>query len=230
MKWKLAPGEVFVQETLPHPAVNVVLGTHRAGVHGVVTKRFVVDLRGSGWVVGARFAPGVFFPFLGRDVATITDRDEPVPTVFGSSGKRAVRAAESATFDERVRILESLLLGKKPKLDAAMILARDAVRLAQREPSIARADGLAKECGVGVRTLERLFKKHVGCSPKIVIRRFRVHEACLRVQSGERVVWTKLAQDLSYFDQAHFIRDFKSQVGRTPLEYAKLCEAASARG
>lgn len=227
VRWQLGPGEAFAQETLPHPSVNVVLGTHRPGVHGVVTKRFVARLTGSGWAVGARFAPGVFYPFLGRDLATIADRELTLADVFGARGAALVRHADEAPMEERPALLEDFLAARAANLDDAMVAARDAVRLAQSDPSIARADVLAKRAAMSVRTLERLFRKHVGASPKVVIRRFRIQEACLHASSGTGVAWTALAQQLGYFDQAHFIRDFKSQVGRTPLEYAKLCERAS---
>ncbi len=35
------------------------------------------------------------------------------------------------------------------------------------------------------------------------------------------VEWARLAIDLGYFDQAHFIKDFKRFAGRTPHEYAR---------
>jgi AraC-like DNA-binding protein len=63
----------------------------------------------------------------------------------------------------------------------------------------------------------------VGVPPKWVVRRFRVQEACERVKTGEAPNWSQLASELGYFDQSHFIRDFKDQVGRTPAEYAAWC-------
>lgn len=40
---------------------------------------------------------------------------------------------------------------------------------------------------------------------------------------GKVVEWPKLALELGYFDQAHFIKDFKAIVGKSPTEYAKDC-------
>jgi AraC-like DNA-binding protein len=54
-----------------------------------------------------------------------------------------------------------------------------------------------------------------------VIKRYRLHEAAEQLAAGEVVDWPRLALDLGYFDQAHFIKDFKTIVGRTPAEYAK---------
>jgi AraC-like DNA-binding protein len=44
---------------------------------------------------------------------------------------------------------------------------------------------------------------------------------------GEAVNWAKMALDLGYFDQAHFIKDFKRLIGQTPAEYASRVGAAS---
>jgi AraC-like DNA-binding protein len=54
-----------------------------------------------------------------------------------------------------------------------------------------------------------------------VIRRYRLHDAADRLAEGESVNWPDLALDLGYFDQAHFIKDFKAIVGVPPAEYAR---------
>jgi AraC-like DNA-binding protein len=54
-----------------------------------------------------------------------------------------------------------------------------------------------------------------------VIQRYRLHEAIERVAEGQIVDWSALAADLGYFDQAHFIKDFKALVGKSPTEYTR---------
>ena len=76
-------------------------------------------------------------------------------------------------------------------------------------------------CGLNKRGLQRLFQKYVGASPKWVIQRYRLHEAVARVQAGAPMNWAVLALDLGYFDQAHFVRDFRQLVGVAPGEYEK---------
>jgi len=60
-----------------------------------------------------------------------------------------------------------------------------------------------------------------------VIKRFRLQEAADKLAAGEVVNSAKMAHDLGYFDQAHFIKDFKSVIGRTPAEYARQVGVAS---
>jgi AraC-like DNA-binding protein len=79
----------------------------------------------------------------------------------------------------------------------------------------------AGDLRVSKRQMQRLFSLYVGVSPKWVIMRYRLHEAVERMTNGETVDLPGLALDLGYFDQAHFIKDFKAMVGRAPGEYAK---------
>src|SRR4051794_29443199 len=78
VRWDLRDRAPYEQETLPYPCVNLVIGTHRPGLHGVGTRRFVARLEGEGWVVGTKFRPGGFRPFWGAPMGTLTDRDLPL--------------------------------------------------------------------------------------------------------------------------------------------------------
>ena len=79
----------------------------------------------------------------------------------------------------------------------------------------------AEVAGLTVRGLQRLFHREVGISPKEVIRRFRLQEAAQRLIREPDLACGELALDLGYFDQAHFIRDFRSVVGVTPEVYRR---------
>jgi AraC-like DNA-binding protein len=83
-----------------------------------------------------------------------------------------------------------------------------------------RVGELAARHGMSPRSLQRLFRRYVGVSPKWVLRRYRLHEAAERIAEGRDGDWARPALDLGYFDQAHFIRDFKALVGASPAQYA----------
>ncbi len=228
VRWQLRGREPFAQETLPHPNVHLVVGTHRPGVHGVGTQRFVAALEGEGFVVGVKFRPGGFFPFFKRDVIELSERELPIAEVFGTAGASLeAEVMAAATDDARIERIEAFLRSREPAADDLMTLAAHAVEVVRADPSVARATELAARVGVSRRTLERTFRRYVGVGPKWVIRRFRVHEACERIAAGALPCWSALAAELGYFEQAHVIRDFKSQVGRTPSEYAAACASSA---
>jgi len=89
------------------------------------------------------------------------------------------------------------------------------------DPGLTRADDLAREFGLGIRRLQRLFAEYVGVGPKWVIRRYRLHEAAAAAAGGAGPDWVGLAADLGYSDQAHLVRDFSAMVGVPPARYAR---------
>jgi AraC-like DNA-binding protein len=55
-----------------------------------------------------------------------------------------------------------------------------------------------------------------------VLQRYRLHEVLERLAPGQPVAdWTALALELGWFDQAHFIRDFRALTGTTPTAYRR---------
>jgi AraC-like DNA-binding protein len=225
VRWDLRGRAPHPQETLPHPSVNLVIGTARPGVHGILTQRFHVLLEGRGQVVGTKFRPGAFYPFVRVPQSDFTDRTLPLSGVFGREGEALESAVLAAEGDDRRQIdhIETFLRARLPERDPNVALLGDVVRLALEQRSITRVEALAAQAGLPPRTLQRLFRRYIGVSPKWVIRRFRIHEAAERASAGTAVDWAATASDLGYFDQAHFIKDFKVQVGRSPAEYAALC-------
>ena len=221
--WDLRGQPVYHQDVLPHPSVNLVLEPGRSEVVGVMTGKFTRLLEGLGRVFSAMFWPGGFSAFYDGEQADLTDRRIPLGEFFDID----VRALEAQVFEvaqddaARLDALAAVLLSRGPVMDPAAQQARDIVRMIVEDPDILRVDHVAERVGLGVRTLQRLFSRHVGASPKWVIRRKRLHEAAERLADPEPPDLTSLAAELGYADQAHFVRDFRDLVGVTPASYTK---------
>src|SRR5690606_17313279 len=108
-----------------------------------------------------------------------------------------------------------------PEPDDNIELINQIIDCVVADRRITRVDQLAAIFERTPRSLQRLFSQYVGVSPKWVIKRYRLHEAAEQLASGMGVDWPQMAQELGYFDQAHFIKDFKSIIGVTPAEYAR---------
>lgn len=222
VEWKLKDKESYRQESLPHPAVCIVVEKHRGEIFGVVDARFVKVLEGNGRVLGIKFWPGGFFPFLEMPVSTLTDRVIPLSNVFGNDGEEFEDAASLQADDEKdVACAETLLTSRNPVQDHNVTTIRQIVEQIASSRDITKVDQLVEHIKISKRTLQRLFGRYVGVSPKLVIQRYRLHDAIEKIDRGMYVPWAKLAIDLGYFDQAHFIKHFKSLVGKSPEEYAR---------
>jgi AraC-like DNA-binding protein len=118
-------------------------------------------------------------------------------------------------------VIQGWLHRRLPPRDERAEWIATVVERAATDRGITRVEHLASGLGIGVRALQRLFAEYVGVSPKWVIQRYRLHEAAERIAAGEVRDWADLALDLGYADQAHFIRDFRRWVGRSPGDYAR---------
>jgi AraC-like DNA-binding protein len=225
VSWDLRGRDPYEQHVLPYPSVNMTFTTGgRCRVAGVPRGRFSEVLHGTGRVVGVRFRPGGFRPFLGAPVATITDRFVPVGELFGAAGRALGETVLAANDAAAVAAVEAFLLPRAtgPGPDAELVAA--VVARAAGDPGVTRVDQLADEFTVGVRRLQRLFAEHVGVGPKWVIRRYRLHEAAARAADGTGLDLVALAAELGYADQAHLTRDFTAIVGMPPARYARSQE------
>lgn len=220
--WDLRGQEPYASETLPHPSIHLVVEPDVAHIVGVVTSKFSRLLKEQGQAFGIKFNPGAFYPFVQRPVSHYTDRNVGLADVFGTAGIAYESTVRAATSDvERVAAAENFLRQRAPIPDKNITLVNQVVSLISAERAITKVDQLASRFNSNKRSLQRLFHQYVGVSPKWVIQRYRLHEAAERMAAGEGIDWSRLAADLGYFDQAHFIKDFKAIVGRTPAEYAK---------
>jgi AraC-like DNA-binding protein len=209
-EWDLRGQEPYRQKIVPYPTVQLTFRDGDAVVRGPERGHVVRVLEGRGRVFGVTFRPGCFRPFLGASVSTITGRALPASAVFGP---------DLPPGDQRE--VEEFLRARLPAPDPLAGQAAAVVALVQAEPQLTRVDDLAARAGVGIRRLQRLFAEYVGLGPKWVIRRYRLHEVGERLASGADIDWVRLAGELGYADQAHFIRDFTAMVGESPTRYAE---------
>jgi AraC-like DNA-binding protein len=173
-------------------------------------------------VFGVKFRPGGFRPFLGRSVSTLRNRSAAFCDVFGPDAS----GLESKIFAHRedaamVALVERFFAARMPPPDPDMDRVGEIVDGIAADRGITTVEQVTARWRLGKRTLQRLFNGYVGVGPKWVINRYRLHEAIERLAGDAPADWTQLALELGYFDQAHFIRDFKALVGRTPAAYVR---------
>ncbi len=223
VRWNLGPGERHIQETLPYPCVNVTVQHGASGVFGPVKGKFAAHLEGQGVVVGTKFRPGAFHAMLGAPVSTITNRSLTLREVFGEEDARLEEHVLRHETDALMTAeIEAFWRRHLPPRDERVEEIGRIIDVVIADRSVTRVDDLVNTFGLSKRSLQRLFSRYVGVGPKWVIGRYRLQEAAELIACGRASDWTATALDLGYFDQAHFIRDFRAIIGTTPAEYARL--------
>jgi AraC-like DNA-binding protein len=228
VEWDLRGREPHVQKTLPYPCVHLVFDLRKTAIFGVMRGAFEYQLEGAGRVLGVRFRPGGFRGVLGGPLAAITDRTLPLSSVYQIDTDAAEAEVLGAGGDMgMVGVAERFLRTRMPDADETIDLVHGIVERVANDRTLNRVDELATQVNLGERALQRLFNDYVGVSPKWVIRRSRLHDAAARLANAEDVNLTHLAAELGYSDQAHFTRDFKALVGRSPSDYRRSASGES---
>jgi AraC-like DNA-binding protein len=228
VRWDLRGREPHPQETLPHPCVNLAIEAGKSAIYGIGKRKFTAVLQGKGQVVGAKFRPGMFAPFVSVSATSLTGHVVPLRDLFKGAASLEREALRATSTADRVGALEAFLRERLPQRNEEAERAAYATELALADREITSVEGLADRCNASTSALQRLFRKWVGVGPKWVIRRARVQEAAERVAAGEHVNWAQLASELGYCDQTHLIKDFRAQVGLSPGAYAAACRSGDA--
>lgn len=228
VRWDLRGQPPFHQENLPHPNVHLVFDPGKTYVVGVIKGKFDTVLREKSQAFGVRFRPGGFYPFYRQPVASLTGRTLSLEALFGVETLPLEQAVLSeTTVEPMIEIVEKLLLPRLPEPDPKVDLVSAIVEMITRERMVTRVEEIAVAFEMKPRTLQQLFHQYVGVSPKWVIQRARMHDTAEMIVAGGSIDWTALALKLGYFDQAHFIKAFKTLMGVTPADYVRQIHSQS---
>jgi AraC-like DNA-binding protein len=212
------------ERLLPDGAVALVVDLKDKSsppiVSGAHSRYFVIDTAGEMSVAGIAFTPGGAFPFLGLPAGEVQDQHVPLEALWGACAEEVrERLLGAPSASARIQILEDSLLTRvrwplvpNPAVQFALAEFR------RRERSVAE---VTEQIGLSSRRFIEVFHSQVGLTPKLYCRIQRFQSVIHRIRSGAEFDWANLALDCGYFDQAHFIHDFREFSGILPTAYAR---------
>jgi len=220
--WDLKGQEPLLNAVITFPSMHVThewvtdgprhrFALRNTLVHGVVERVFRTTISGSGTVVGARFLPGGFAARSGRDAADLTEPvDDVVRWANTSRPHRRSGRCGPRRGDRRS--------GGDPDPNYTALTAL--VERMRDDDRLHRVDQVMALSPWSARTTQRVFRRYVGVPVKWVLCRYRLQQAALDIESRPGVDFADLAVRLGWYDQAHFVNDFRAMLGVTPGEFA----------
>lgn len=94
-----------------------------------------------------------------------------------------------------------------------------AVKQILQMPHQASIEKISNKVGFSQKHLIKIFKEHVGMTPKSFLKIIRFQKAVQEIENKQTPDWISIAHESGYYDQAHFINDFKDFSGFTPTKY-----------
>jgi AraC-like DNA-binding protein len=193
----------------------------RAMVLGQITEPFFIEPTGYVNSFAVCFYPYGFANFVSTPIKDLANRETPLTVLFGEETAKELsqKIIEAKDTKARMEIIENFFfqrLNNQVSIDGIVKKTIDAMFLTKGSISIKAAlhNDAAKR-----RQLERNFTKQIGISPKQLGRVIRLQTALKMMLKQGHESLTAIAYDSEYYDQAHFIKDFKEFTGTTPRDF-----------
>lgn len=200
----------------------------REMVLGQITESFYIEPTGYVNSFAVRFYPYGFANFVSTPIKNLANKETPLESLFGEKPSKdlARKIIQATDTKKRIEVIEGFLLNKlidKVTIDNIVKTTVDTIFLTKGSTTI---NAILKEDLSKRRQLERKFLKQIGISPKQLGKVIRLQSALKMLLKQQPENFTRIAYESAYYDQAHFIKDFKEFTGTTPTDFLENDEMA----
>ncbi len=161
------------------------------------------------------FQPGGLNRFLNIPMTEIFDNGYPAREVVGREIEELLdKSHDTISLHELDSIVQSYFLRKLSQVKEPLpIDGALQYLLTNYNTNMDRIAGMA--C-MSIRNFERKCKERLGMPAKMYARIARFHKAYKILESKPIISWPDLTYEVGYYDQTHFIKDFKEFAKVTP--------------
>lgn len=167
-------------------------------------------------MLGIIFHPGGLHRLLGMPMHRIVDMDMETRALLGGQIQSVyTQLKHAATWTEMKMVVESFLLRQLERLRPVLPFDFAIQELVKQGGGLSMEKTASLAC-LSLRQFERQCLERVGLPPKLFARLIRFSKAYQLKEQVQHLSWTSIAHACGYYDQMHFIRDFREFAGVTP--------------
>lgn len=183
-------------------------------LYGQTTCHSEQKVRGKFRNIGVYLQPTALKTIFNIDAFELANQHISIDSLI--TGPILEQLINAASTQDRIEIISRFFLKQIQNIELNTTKADFAVMLLQNGETLKHVQ---TALNLSERSLERLIKQHVGISPKAFSRitRFQSALQALRQHDGRNL--TDLAYQHDYFDQSHYIREFKTFTGMNPKQF-----------
>ncbi len=169
-----------------------------------------------------QFKAGGSFPFLHTPLYALTNLVVDAELILGNSIlELREKLMEAKTIPEKFQMAEEWLIQRAKYCPLPEAVVQFAVNTIQRNPTQIILKDIVEKTGYSQKQFIHIFKKQVGLTPKFYQRIIRFNKALEEINQQNAIEWPQISHDCGYYDQAHFINEFKKFSGFNPSNYLK---------
>lgn len=184
---------------------------------GQIRKNFYLENTGASGIVGVKLKPAAVTYLFQIEMDALADRVVDLQEILGQRFESVTTSINAQKSHEEIINLFNSFFKSQQEVEYDERI-EGALALLFEKHGDERVSDLIAKLNITERQLERLFKKYIGLSPKFYARIIRFSYIFQLMQEGDQS-WVDIAFQSGYYDQAHFIRDFKAFSGEDPSAY-----------
>jgi AraC-like DNA-binding protein len=213
-----SPQYIYDNDTLKE-----IQACHRVWTSGVRTEPITIPSGNGAVMMVIAFKKGLAAPFFPFPMEEISDCVVDADLVWGEDfGYLRERMLETKDIDLRFSMVEDFLMAKfGPSLELNPCVAFAVNEMMQRPDRLSIAK-MNEKIGYSQKHFAEIFRKQVGVTPKSYLKIMRFQKAVKTIDAASAIDWREIALTCGFYDQAHFIHDFKHFSGFTPEHYARI--------
>ena len=189
-------------------------------VIGQLTRPLEIEPTGETGIFSVRFRPNGFLPFATIPIKEMENTAVSLEKLFGQDGQEIEQKILKAnSTSDRIKLIETFLLNRPTDIETVDYIVKSTLETILTANGQLSVDELSKLTNVNRRQLERKFSSTIGLSPKQLSKTIRLQATLKMLLNKKFTSLTALAYESEYYDQAHFIKDFKELTGFTPKEF-----------
>lgn len=221
IRWDSALGPYDSDEVMHRPYVDIFLSAQESGIQGTFRGKRTYSAAGSGRIIGVRFRPGAFHAFWAGEMADLQDKVVPLTAVFPWADAKGIAEILKQDDDAVVAILLERIRAASPTADGTLEEINAIIAAVETDEDLTTVAAVGESFGRSERWLQQAFRDHLGIGLKWLLQRKRLLAAAAEIRLSDEPDWVGIAYDLGYSSQQHFITDFRTVLGATPVQYHK---------
>ncbi len=182
-----------------------------------------VSTQGEAGAIAVSFLPGGASNFFNFPISEIQGNSYALDEIVARESAIVEEQINMApSTPKRIAVIENFLLDRLKPVNAYKYrLICTGIQHIETVKGQLTANALAEKLCTSPKTLERYFSSYIGKTPKQIIQLIRFQQVMNELTSTKPLSLTEYAYANGFFDQAHFIRDFKKYSGYTPGEMVR---------
>lgn len=203
-----------------HPNIGESIILPKCFLIGQLTQPYVVEPLGITGSFVVRFHPNGFLPFSTIPIKEMENTAVSLDKLFGKAGEAlGENILNAKNTSERISFIETFLLNRLADTATIDHIVKSTIETILAANGQFSVNEHSIQNKINRRQLTRKFSSAIGLSPKQLSKTIRIQATLKTLLTKEVKSFTDLAYENEYFDQAHFIKDFKEFTGLTPKEF-----------